>query len=239
VRPPHLVYYRATPQGQLVESAVIDTLECSMHHDFAITERHVVFLDSCWLFDWSSLAMGSPWRWRDGRARIGVMERDAPGSTQWFDIADCHLSHAANAYDDGDTVVLTGTRIDAPTALPVLHEWRIDLVRRTVRERPLDDISVEYPRVPDSSVGRSTDATYVSGFFYEAEPDHGEIHRYEDGGRRVTHRFPVGHTCGEPVPVASYLLTFAHDRPNGTSYLAILDAHDVAASPLACCRLLH
>ena len=72
----------------------------------------------------------------------------------------------------------------------------------------------------------------MSGFFFEAEPDHGEIHKY-DGGTRTTHRLPYGHTCGEPVFVPGagsraeddgYLVTFAHDRAAGTSYLLVLDA---------------
>jgi carotenoid cleavage dioxygenase len=68
-----------------------------------------------------------------------------------------------------------------------------------------------------------------------AEPDHGEIYRFDldDGARRDTHRFPAGHTCGEPVFVDGVLLTFAHDRGRGTSYLAILDADDLPAEPLA------
>jgi carotenoid cleavage dioxygenase len=35
------------------------------------------------------------------------------------------------------------------------------------------------------------------------------------------------------VFVDGYLLTLAHDRGRGTSYLAILDAADLAADPIA------
>ncbi|XXT25538.1 carotenoid oxygenase family protein [Sorangium sp. So ce429] len=67
------------------------------------------------------------------------------------------------------------------------------------------------------------------------------------GGRRATrtvHRFPAGHTCGEPMFVPrprggtadtgddGYLMTFAHDRGRGTSYLAILDAAKLEADAI-------
>jgi carotenoid cleavage dioxygenase len=152
------------------------------------------------------------------------------GDVVWHDVAVAHLSHSANAFDDGDAVVLTGTRLDGPEALPVLHEWRITAAG--VKERPLDDVSTEYPRVPDALVGRRNRFTYTSSFFYVAEPDHGEINKH-DGDDRSTRRLPAGHTCGEPVFVPrgggrfeddGHLLTLAHDRGAGTSYLLILDA---------------
>lgn len=92
--------------------------------------------------------------------------------------------------------------------------------------------------MPDALVGERARFTYVSGFFFEAEPDHGEIHKY-DGSARTTHRLPYGHTCGEPVFVPSaspraeddgYLVTFAHDRAAATSSLLILDATAMAVS---------
>ncbi|WP_437760927.1 carotenoid oxygenase family protein [Sorangium sp. So ce1389] len=58
------------------------------------------------------------------------------------------------------------------------------------------------------------------------------------GATRTVHRFPAGHTCGEPIFVprvrggaADTGVTFAHDRGRGTSYLAILDAANHEADP--------
>ena len=222
VEPPFLTYHRWS--GGQLSSQVIDVPACSMMHDFAITETRVVFYDSPYVFD------GSPWRWDEAHgARVGVMARDG-GDVVWHDVTTAHLSHSANAYDDGDAIVLTGTRIDGPTSLPVMHEWCIGA--GGVTERPLDDVPTEYPRVPDALVGRRNRFTYTSSFFYVAEPDHGEINKH-DGDHRVTRRLPAGHTCGEPVFVPrdgaqgeddGYLLTFAHDRGAGTSYLLVLDA---------------
>jgi carotenoid cleavage dioxygenase len=251
LRPPFLTVYRATgAAGALVESVPIDLAVPSMMHDFAITESSVVLFDSPIVFDARAVASGGPpWRWDDGHgARFGVLPRGGSADEiRWFDVDPCHLSHSANAHDDGDEIVVTGTRIasswragaaDMSGDLPVLHEWRIDRRTGSVRERALDDATVEYPRVPDAAVGRPSRWCSVVSFVMEAEPDHSELHRYDlDAGTRTTHRFPRGHTCGEAVFVPGggdgYLVAFAHDRGAGTSYLVIIDAADVAADPVA------
>jgi carotenoid cleavage dioxygenase len=119
---------------------------------------------------------------------------------------------------------------------PRLHRWVLDLRTGTTTETALDDTTTDYPRVADADVGRPHRFGYSTDFVLDAEPEHGELYRYDVvTGDRTTHRFPSGHTCGEPVPVADtpYLLTFAHDRAAGTSYLAVLDATDLAAAPVA------
>ena len=202
-----------------MQAVPIDLPVPSMMHDFAITRTRVVFFDSPFVFDWSLAATGFPWRWdAEHGASIGVMDRSG-GPVRWMRVRTGHLSHAANAWDDGDAVVLTGTRIDDPTALPLLHEWRIDPVAGTVDERPLWDAPTEYPRLADRCTGHENRFVYTTSFFFTAEPDHGEINKH-DSTTTSSHRLPAGHTCGEPVHVArstraeddGYLLTFAHDR---------------------------
>lgn len=224
---PYLTYHRWSASDHTLTSLPIDLPACSMMHDFAITETHVLFFDSAFVFDGRT-----PWRWdADHGSLIGVMDR-AGGQVQWIEAETSHLSHSANAHDDGDEVVLTGTRIAGPEDLPVMHEWRVKTSTGTVKERSLDDVSTEYPRVPDQLVGRRHRFTYTTSFFYLAEPEHGEINKH-DGDERTTRRLPPGHTCGEPAFVActtgqseddGYLLAYAHDRIAGTSYLLILDA---------------
>ncbi len=243
VRRPFLTYHSASSDGGALRSIEIELPVCSLMHDFAITSTKALFVDSCLVFDLAAAReTGSPWRWDHARvARIGVLDRaDPSGHVRWFDVEPCHLSHAANAFDVGDGVVLTGTRVppdgvsaNGPSvSLPVMHQWRIDLGTGSVTESPLDDISTEYPRMRDALVGLPARYSYVSGFFFEAEPDHGELHKY-DGDTRTSLRLPEGHTCGEPVFVPragstaeddGYLLTFAHDRATAASYLLIVDA---------------
>lgn len=234
-RPPFLTYHRWSA-GRLT-SRPVDLPCCSMMHDFAVTATRVVFFDSPFVFAVPDGPGRSPWRWDpDHPARLGVMDR-AGGEVRWTEVDPGHLSHSANAHDDGEDVVLVGTRLDGPDGLPVLHEWRVDGSGR-VDERPLDDISTEYPRVSDAHLGRPHRYTYTSSFSYVAEPHHGEVNKH-DGVTRSTRRLPAGWTCGEPVFVArpdpateddGHLLTFAHDRASGTSTLLVLDAGTLATA---------
>jgi len=245
-RPPYLTYYRAVPSGELASMETIEMPGATLQHDFAVTASHAVFFDSMITFDLGRLREApSPFGW-DGahRARVGVMSRIGSGSDiRWFDIDGCHLSHSANAFDTYGGLVVTGTRIGEADGLPYLHRWMIDLAAGTVREAALDDVASEYPRLPDAYVGQPHRFVYSTSFVYEAEPDHHEIYKYDlvDGAREA-HRLPRGHTCGESVFVPreggineddGYLLTFAHDRATGCSYLLILDASRIASAPLA------
>lgn len=231
---PYLTYRRVGDDGVL-HSTPIEVDRPMMLHDFAITSSRTIFVESPWVFD--ARHGPNPWRWDTSRAiRVGVLPRHGRSSdVRWFELPSiAHLSHSANAHDEGDTVVLTGTRIASPDALPYAHEWRIDLSANSVTERPLDDDPSEYPRVADGEVGTASRYIYTSSFALTAEPDHSEIHRYDlRDGTRTSHGFPPGHTCGEPVLAGTYVLTFVHTRETNTSYLAILDADHVNGRPIA------
>ena len=248
LRPPYVTLYRSTSEGTLAWSTTVDLPQPTMMHDFAITATSVVIMDSPFVFDPAAIATsGSPWTWSDGHgARFGLLPRDGDGGlVRWFDVETCHLSHVANAYDDGDEVVITGTRL-VDGGLPRLHEWRLDRPSGIAHERPLDDVDTEYPRIADDAVGLPNRYAYASSFAYEAEPDHSEVYKYDlVRGSRTTHRLPAGATCGEPVFVrrdaasedAGYLLTFVHDRSRDTSSLLVLDARDLTSAPLAEVRM--
>ncbi|MFB4280771.1 carotenoid oxygenase family protein [Nonomuraea sp. MTCD27] len=258
LRPPYLTYYRAAPTGELLQAQVVEVRRATMMHDFAVTRDHAIFMDLPVVFDPAMAAAGGmPWRWDDAHgARFGVMRRDG-GPARWFEVEPCYVWHTMNASEADGAITVTGCRVptlwrdgpqDVGGGLPNLHEWRLDLATGTVAERRLDDAAIEYPRVADAEVGRRNRFGYVTSFSLEAEPERSEIHKYDfaAGAARQTHRLPAGHTCGEAVFVPrrgasgdddGYLMTFAHDRSRGTGYLAILDAADLAARPVAEIRL--
>ncbi|PZG34457.1 dioxygenase [Spongiactinospora gelatinilytica] len=258
LRPPYLTYYRADAAGKVAQTRAIDMPRATMMHDFAVTRDHVIFLDLPVVFDAAQAAAGGPpWRWDDGhRARFGVLPRtagdDAP--VRWYDIAPCYVWHTMNAFEDPATgiITVTGTRVpslwrggpeDVGGGLPTLYRWTLDPRTGTVAEAPIDDAPSEFPRVADNAIGLPHRYGYTASFALEAEPERSEIYAYDlaDGGVRAVHRFPAGHTCGEAVFVArdgtaendGYLMTFVHDRATDRSYLAILNAADPAAPPLA------
>ena len=102
----------STHSGKLVLSKEIEIPGPSMMHDFAITERHVVFLDLPVVFDLRLLSQPAVPREVDARVR-GTGRRHAAGRERrstWFEVEPCYVFHTVNAYDDGDTVVLDVVR---------------------------------------------------------------------------------------------------------------------------------
>ena len=112
---PHLTYHRLTAAGELVTSAEIPGAGPSMMHDFAITDRHALFLDLPMTFSLANLGKGMPYQWDDAYpARIGVMPLDQPGVVQWFPIDPCYVFHVGSARtDDAGRIVLDACRYSA------------------------------------------------------------------------------------------------------------------------------
>src|SRR5262245_65379489 len=80
-----------------------------MLHDFAITARHVVFMDLPVVFDLELAMAGTmPYRWSDEYgARVGVMPRGGTNAdVRWHDVAPCYVFHPLNAFEDADGAVV-------------------------------------------------------------------------------------------------------------------------------------
>ena len=162
--PPYLRYHVVDRTGRLVLSRDIDIPGPSMMHDFAVTERHVVFLDLPVVYDFDLLAsqpFPAEWTPRHG-ARVGVMPRDASSPPRWFDVELCYVFHTVNAYDDGESVVLDVVRheqmfTDDPYGIGdgtgTLDRWTIDLEAGRVREERVDERTPGVPPHRPSGAG--------------------------------------------------------------------------------------
>ena len=112
---PHVTYHRADANGELTINRPVDVPALTMMHDFAMTAEHVIFMDLPIVFNLDIALKGDgdmPYRWDDNYgARLGVLRRDDPfGEVRWFDIDPCYVFHVANAYDDGNSIVLQAVR---------------------------------------------------------------------------------------------------------------------------------
>jgi carotenoid cleavage dioxygenase len=255
--PPYLTYHRSDAAGTLVESRVIEVPGPAMIHDFAITRRHVVFLDLPVVFDLGLAMRGTlPYSWSEEHgARIGVMPRDVPGApVRWFEIEPCYVFHTLNAHDEGSSIILDAVRYpdlwrdgpDAQTYRPsTLHRWTVDLEAGTVTEGALDDRRIEFPRVDE----RRTGLPHRYGYAVEGDLLDGTataLVRYDLGtGATERHDFGAGRVPGEAVfapaegdaEEAGWLLTYLHDAATDRSELVILDAADICAPPVASIEL--
>ncbi|WP_433893695.1 carotenoid oxygenase family protein [Streptomyces sp. CA-111067] len=255
---PYLTYHRADAGGNLVVSRPVEEVGPTMMHDFALTSRHVVFMDLPVVFDRERAQGGGamPYHWSDTYgARLGVLRRDDPhGAIRWFTVDPCYVFHTLNSHEVGDRIVLTVVRyrelwrdnqkFDQPGTL---WRWVVDLATGIVSEEQIDDRDCEFPRIDDRLAG--LDARYGHAITTSAEPDTqhtGVLLRYDlHTGNVVQHRFEPGQRPSEAAfaPAdgqpggAGWLMTYVYDPARDSSDLVILDSADPTAAPVATVHL--
>jgi carotenoid cleavage dioxygenase-like enzyme len=260
--PPHLTYHRLSAAGELLASVKIPGAGPSMMHDFAITERHAVFLDLPITFRLDLLGQANPYAWNDDyAARIGVMELDRPGEVRWFEIDPCYVFHVGSAHADAQgQVVLDGARYSAADTVAMwstfygtsgpaanaaalgvarLHRWVLDPATGSVTETARDDRPVEFPTLDDRLVGRA------SRYLYAVSA--GAIVKYDERtGGSESHGLDADTAAGEAVFVPAeggtseddgWLLSITTRLDGSASQLLVLDASAVAGAPVATVRL--
>ncbi len=255
--PPFLTYHRVDRDGALTYSAEIPVPGPTMMHDFAITDRHVIFMDLPVVFDFDLALSGAfPYRWSDDYgARLGVMPRDGNADAiRWYEIEPCYVFHPLNAYDDGNAVVVdvaryrdlwrAGANQFAPAAA---HRWVIDLERGTVAESPVDDRAIEFPRIDDRLTGRRHRYGYAVSNHAGVSEQPAVLLKYDlDRGEVRQHDLGPGHSPAEAVFVPSsgrsgedegFLLSFVYDAAVDRSELVILDANSFTSPPVARVKL--
>ena len=220
--PPYLRYHQVDPAGVLTRSVDIDLPAPVMMHDFAVSQRHVVFFDLPAVFDLDAMLSGGVGiRWEpDNGARIGVLDRqDLDAGVRWIPVEPFYVFHFLNAYDlgpDDRTIVVEGCRSerlnvsfgddDAPSTgsggpvRPSLHRWRIDLDTGSVTDEPLDDRPADFPRVNDRRAGLHARYGYVGhtrgwsdgGVEFDGVTRHDLV-----AGTSITHVYGERSVCGE------------------------------------------
>ena len=258
--PPWLRYHVVNAEGELVRSEDIDIKGPSMVHDFAITERNVVFLDLPVVFDFDLVGKQPfPAEWKpDYGARVGVMPREGGNAdVKWFDVEPCYVFHPMNAYDDNGNVVIDvarhpkmfATDIYGPAEQPpTLDRWTIDLDAGKVIEERLDDRPQEFPRVDDRQVGRRHRYGYTTSVGVDDDWIHfGGLLKHDlDAGSTEMHTFGRGIHAGEGVFVTAsdsaaedegWVLSVVYDEGRDASELVILDATDFSGAPVATVQL--
>jgi len=261
--PPFLRFHVADASGTLVRSVDLDLPRSVMMHDFAVTERHVIFFDLPAVFDLEAmLGGGAAVRWEPQHgARIGVLPRDATtDEVRWTEVEPFYVFHFLNAYDDGDTVVVEGCRAsrlpvsfgEEPLGEPVrpaLHRWRIGTSSGSVTDEQLDDRAVDFPRVADAAAGLDNRYGYAA-HLREGDDEFASFASVVKYDRRTgdatEHVYGPHAQAGEAVFAADpdgsaeddgWLLNFVIDKPTGDTDVVVLDARDVSAGPVASVRL--
>ena len=256
--PPFLQYYVANASGELVHHAIIDIPEPVIMHDFVVTSNYTLFLDSPAVFDMEGKFRGEPgvaWVPELG-TRMGVLPRfGSADEIRWFEVDTANVVHFFNAWEDGNRLEVYapvfdtmpgGLQFDAPeqTEEPHPYHWTIDLDAGTARGEQMDDRSGEFPRVNDDRATTRTRYLYNSlARDWAFEFNFNGVIKYDlETGRSSTWEHAANETCGEhcfvPDPTGTaeddgWLMTIVSDNDSRESSLAIIDARDVAAGPVA------
>jgi carotenoid cleavage dioxygenase len=252
--PPYLTYQRLDAAGKLVQSEVIDVPAATMLHDFAITERHVIFMDLPIVFNLAGVASGMPYVWSDDYgARLGVMPRGGSNAdVRWLEIEPCYVFHPFNAFEEDRKIVLDVARYpelwrdgSASFQAAYAHRFVLDLEAEKVVEQRLDDRAVEFPRVDDRLGGLA----HRYGYAVMNTPGEGGglgltgLVKYDlVSGQSEVHDFGLGREPGEGVFVPDskaagedegYVLTFVCDAARKGSDFVVLDATRFSGPPVA------
>ena len=256
--PPFLTYSVVGADGVATHSTEITIPKPIMMHDCAITERFTVFPDLPLVFDFERMMSGGGLVGWDSTSpcRIGVVPRMGDDSTiRWFEIEESFLFHVANAWEEGDEVVLQACRsnrggietsagADVREQLGQLHEWRLNMLTGAVVSKALDrEFYCDFPRIREDLVGYKNRFTYAARFKVAQMPVFdGEMKYDNETGTIEIHDF--GATCesGEAVFAPridasaeddGYVICFVYDRATGTSECHIIDAQKFTEAPVA------
>ncbi|CAN5633076.1 carotenoid oxygenase family protein [soil metagenome] len=247
--PPHLRVHAADAAGHLTWTTEVELPAPVMMHDFVVTATRVVIFDLPAAFELDALlAGGEGIRWAPERgARIGVLDRGAPGdTTTWIDVDPFWAFHFLNGHDDGDAIVAEGCRSDrlnvafgeeAPDAPPpTLHRWRIDPASGTVSDEPLDDRPTDFPRIDDRRAGLDARYGYTchTRALGDDEVEFDGVTKHDlRTGTATTATFGADTRSGEAVFAADpdrtdedagWLMSWVHDRGRDESAVVVLDA---------------
>jgi len=257
---PFVTYSVIDGKGDLVHSTPITIPKPVFMHDFAVTEKYSLFLDFPITLDIERAMAGGPavgFEPEHG-SRIGVIPRyGSDADVRWFEVETGVVVHTANAWDDGDDVVLLASRSKTADIAGAgtsegnvladnqgrLYEWRINLRTGQVAERTLSETPCDFTRVNDVHACHPTRYVYA-GVFNPTRPFTFDGVMKFDNQSNKTMEFKYGGEKhgGEAVFAPrrnaaaeddGYLIGFVHDEANNQSECLILDAQNIAAGPVA------
>ena len=262
--PPYVTYSVINRQGKIVHTTPITIPKGVMMHDLAITRRHTVFLDMPLTFDLARAMRGGralAWEPENG-TRIGIAPRmGGDADVKWFNVTTGYVFHTANAWEEGDEVVVLACRSqvtdvvgaaesvaggDSEAKTGQLYEWRLNLQTGLVKERVIDSNHSDFPRINDAYTGHPSRYVYSARFSPERATMFDALLKYDcRTGATHVHRFGPGRFGGEGVfaPASGggeddgYVIAFVWDEEAASSECVIIDSRAFEDPPVARIRI--
>ncbi|CAL0310311.1 unnamed protein product [Lupinus luteus] len=177
--PPYVTYRVISEDGYMHDPVPITISDPIMMHDFAITENYAIFMDLPLYFRPKEMVKENKLIFSfdsTKKARFGVLPRYAKDEQhiRWFELPNCFIFHNANAWEEGDEVVLITCRIENPDLDMVngaveekldsftneLYEMRFNIKTGQASQKKLSAPAVDFPRVNESYTGRKQRYVY-------------------------------------------------------------------------------
>jgi carotenoid cleavage dioxygenase len=257
-----LSIYPVDAAGALLQAVTLRIPEMSLTHDFAVTQKHLVFLLPPLVFDRARAEDGETfldshvWKPELGM-RVLVVDKDRLEEPRWFQLPAGFVFHIGNACEDGGVIRIDYVRSEdaslATTGLRQLMEGRVqmkrdaavavaelDLASGRARQRLLPHM-VEFPRVDPRVVGRS----YRQVFLVERidaradRPGFDSVLRLDvTTGKSERYRYGADVMLEEHVYVPGregegWVMGTALDLKRRAMLLSIFDARRLSAGPIA------
>ncbi|KAL3380745.1 hypothetical protein AABB24_001075 [Solanum stoloniferum] len=232
--PPYITYRVISKDGIMQDPVPITIPEPIMMHDFAITENYAIIMDLPLCFRPKEMVKNNKLAFTfdaTKKARFGVLPRYANNEAliRWFELPNCFIFHNANAWEEGDEVVLITCRLMNPDLDMVngavkeklenfcneLYEMRFNMKSGAASQKKLSESAVDFPRINENYTGRKQRYVYgttlnsiakVTGvikFDLHAEPETGKSQLEVEGNVQGIFDLGPGRFGSEAVFVPS------------------------------------
>ncbi|KAK2996827.1 hypothetical protein RJ639_025304, partial [Escallonia herrerae] len=257
----HMSHRVISKDGFMNDPVPITVADPVMMHDFAITENYAIFMDLPMYFRPKEMAKENKLIFTfdaTKKARFGVLPRYAKNELliKWFELPNCFIFHNANAWEEGDEIVLI-TCIEDPDLGMVdtsnnelledftneLYEMRFNLKTSLASQKILSAPAVDFPK-------HRKDGTGIVKFDLHAESETGKTNLVVGGNVRGIFNLGAGRFGSEAIFVPrqpginteeddGYLILFVHHEHTGKSSVNVIDARTMSAEPVAVVELPH
>ncbi|WP_426191258.1 carotenoid oxygenase family protein [Massilia sp. DWR3-1-1] len=259
-----LALYQVGADGALRRAAAVDVPQLAMVHDFAISERHLVFLVAP--YDFSSdptRSFAERHQWNPARPlRAIVIAKSSLAVVRTFELPPRSVFHFGNAYDDGrqlrfDAILHQGDAIAAVGQVMAGQRPAAGRAATTAISLDLDSGAVheavllaggEFPRVMPQVVGRRHRRLAV----VSSSPGQTVLDTVNlvdtDQGRADSFTFDAGWVAEEHLLLPrrnarherdGYLVGVVQDTVRAVSALTVFDCARIADGPVAMARLAY
>ncbi|WP_194818223.1 carotenoid oxygenase family protein [Nocardia sp. XZ_19_385] len=195
--------------------------------------------------------------------RLGLMpRRGTAADVRWFEAAPRHMMHQANVWEEDGRIIADvaaaegtalfpdtdGTRRTHRQTQQSLRRWTIDPAAATdvVREEILNDRDIQFPRPDDRRMTRASRYAFANSNLHSVD---GRVDGMDsvvrvdtDTGVDDIYHFGPGAAAGELIfaprvggvdELDGYAVTLVHRPGAAETELAVFDARDLSAGPLA------